>query len=125
MNNLFDYFTRVKFDEKDLKSILDIIISDYQFAPLKSYKVIETGYEDFNVYLETLNSKYVVKFFSNERTIDNINHYIKIIDLIAKQDYLNIPKVYKNKNGILEEIDFNGNKIYCFVMEYINGNTIY
>lgn len=54
MNNLFDYFTRVKFDENELKDILDIIISDYQFAGVKSYKVIETGYEDFNVYLETL-----------------------------------------------------------------------
>lgn len=125
MNNLFDYFTRVKFNEVDLNDILNIIISDYKFAEIKSYKVIETGYEDFNVYLETLNNKYVVKFFSNERTIDNINHYIKIVDLIAKQDYLNIPKVYKNKNGNLEEMDFNGNKIYCFVMEYINGNTIY
>ena len=125
MNNLFDYFTRVKFNEKDLNDILNIIISDYKFAEIKTYKVIETGYEDFNVYLETLNNKYVVKFFSNERTIDNINHYIKIVDLIAKQDYLNIPKVYKNKNGNLEEMDFNGNKIYCFVMQYINGNTIY
>ena len=125
MNDLFDYFTRVKFDEKDLKDILNIIITDYQFAGIKSYRVIETGYEDFNVYLETLNNKYVVKFFSNERTLDNINHYIKIVDLITKQDYLNIPKVYKNKNGILEEIVFNDNKIYCFVMEYINGNTIY
>ena len=111
MNNLFDYFTRVKFNEVDLNDILNIIISDYKFAEIKTYKVIETGYEDFNVYLETLNNKYVVKFFSNERTIDNINHYIKIVDLIAKQDYLNIPKVYKNKNGILEEMDFNGNKM--------------
>lgn len=125
MNNLFDYFTRVKFDEKDLRSVLETLVSDYQFAEIKSYKVIETGYEDFNVYLETLNNKYVVKFFSNHRNIDNINHYIKIVDLIAKQDYLNIPKVFKNKNGILEEIAFNDNKIYCFVMEYINGNTIY
>ena len=125
MNNLFDYFTRVKFDEKGLNDILNIIVSDYQFAPVKSYKVIETGYEDFNVYLETLNNKYVVKFFSNERNVDNVKHYIKIVDLITKQDYLNIPKVFKNKNGILEEINFNDNKIYCFVMEYINGSTIY
>ena len=125
MNNLFDYFTRVKFEEKDLNDILNIIIHDYKFAPVKSYEVIETGYEDFNVYLETQEKKYVVKFFSNERTIDNIYHYIKIVDLLAKQDYLNIPKVYKNKNSILEEVDYNGNKIYCFVMEYINGNTIY
>ena len=125
MNNLFDYFTRVKFEEKDLNDILNIIIQDYKFAPVKSYEVIETGYEDFNVYLETQEKKYVVKFFSNERTIDNIYHYIKIVDLLAKQDYLNIPKVYKNKNSILEEVDYNGNKIYCFVMEYINGNTIY
>ena len=125
MNNIFDYFTRVEFEEKELKDILEIIVSDYKFAQVKSYKVIETGYEDFNVYLETLNNKYIIKFFSNERTIDNINHYIKIVDLISKQEYLNVPKTYRNKNGILEEINFNGKKIYCFVMEYINGKTIY
>ena len=125
MNNLFDYFTRVKFNEEELKNILERIISDYKFASIKTYHVIETGYEDFNVYLETLNNKYVVKFFSNERTMDNINHYIKIVDLITKQDYLSIPKVYKNNNKILGEIDYNGDKIYYFVMEYINGKTIY
>ena len=125
MNNLFDYFTRVKFDEKDLESVLETIVSDYKFAPIKTYHVIETGYEDFNVYLETLNNKYVVKFFSNERTMDNITHYIKIVDLITKQDYLNIPKVYRNSNGTLGKLVFNGKEIYYFVMEYINGKTIY
>ena len=58
MNNIFDYFTRVEFEKKELKDILEIIVSDYKFAQVKSYKVIETGYEDFNVYLETLNNKY-------------------------------------------------------------------
>lgn len=125
MNNLFDYFTRVKFNESDLGNILEKIVSDYKFASIKTYHVIETGYEDFNVYLETLNNKYVVKFFSNERNMDNIKHYIKIVDLIAKQDYLNIPKIYRNQNSTLGKIDFNGNEIYFFVMEYINGHTIY
>ena len=123
--NLFDYFTRVKFDEPDLENILKKIISKYKFAPIKSYHVIETGYEDFNVFLETLNNKYVIKFFSNERTMDNINHYIKIVNLISKQEYLNVPKIYKNKNGTLGQIEHKKNKIYFFVMEYINGNTIY
>ena len=125
MTNLFDYFTRVKFNESDLETILEQIVFDYGFASIKNYQVIETGYEDFNVYLETLNNKYVIKFFSNERTIENINHYIKIVDLIAKQDYLNIPKVYKNQNGTLGKISFNGCEVYYFVMEYINGKTIY
>ena len=125
MNNLFDYFTRVKFEEKDLYDILEMITINYHFAKIKSYKVIETGYEDFNVYLETLNNKYVVKFFSNERTMDNIKHYIKIVDLIAKQDYLNVPKIYKNQNGTLGKIEYKGEEIYFFVMEYINGRTVY
>ena len=125
MNNLFDYFTRVKFEEKDLYDFLEMITINYHFAKIKSYKVIETGYEDFNVYLETLNNKYVVKFFSNERTMDNIKHYIKIVDLIAKQDYLNVPKIYKNQNGTLGKIEYKGEEIYFFVMEYINGRTVY
>ena len=125
MSDLFDYFTRVKFEEKDLKNILDIIVSLYHFAKVKSYHVIETGYEDFNVYMETLNNKYVVKFFSNERNFGNIKHYINVVDNITKQSYLNTPKIYKNKNGTLGEVEYNSKKIYFFVMSYISGDTIY
>ena len=125
MNNLFDYFTRVKFKYDDLKSILDKIVENYHFTEVKSYYVIETGYEDFNVYMETLNSKYVVKFFSNERSMENIHHYIKIVDSISKQDYLNVPKVFRNGDNLLGKVDQNNNEIYFFVMEYISGTTLY
>lgn len=125
MNDLFDYFSRVKFGEKDLKNILDKIVSYYHFAKVKSYHVIETGYEDFNVYMETLNNKYVIKFFSNERTLENIIHYSNVIECISKQNYLNTPKIYKNENGILGKVEYNKEDIYFFVMAYISGDTIY
>ena len=123
--DIFNYFTRVKFKAKDLKNVLEIIAKDYDFTDVKDYHVIETGYEDFNVYMETLDNKYVVKFFSNERTIKNIYHYINIIELLSKQSYFNIPKIYKNKNGILGKINYNNNDIYFFVMENIDGKTVY
>lgn len=125
MENLFDYFTRVKFEDKDLKKILEEIISEYKFGSIQDYKVIETGYEDFNVYLQTRDHKFIIKFFSNDRTLDNIKHYIKIIELISKQNYLNVPKIYKNKNDILGKLHYNNKAIYYYVMEYINGTTIY
>ena len=123
--DLFDYFTRVNFNEEDLADILKAIIKEYHFASLKDYHVIETGYEDFNVHLKTLNNDYVVKFFSNERTINNIYHYIKVVELVSKQNFLSVPKIYKNKNGILGKVLYNNQEIYFFVMEYINGNTVY
>ena len=92
MDNIFNYFTRVNFNESDLQHILEQIVIDYKFASIKEYKVIETGYEDFNVYLETIDNKYVVKFFSNERTKDNINHYIKIVEFLTNQTFLKTPK---------------------------------
>lgn len=125
MDNLFNYFTRVNFNEDDLENILENICKDYNFKDIKEYKVIETGYEDFNVYLETTNNKYVVKFFSNERTTDNINHYIKIVEYLTNQSFLKTPKVYKNKDSILGTIIVNNNKINYFVMEYIEGKTVY
>ena len=94
MENIFNYFTRVKFREEDLPKILNQVIEMYHFSSLKNYHIIETGYEDFNVYLETSHKKYVIKFFSNDRRLDNINHYIKIIEIISKQKYIHIPKVY-------------------------------
>lgn len=123
--DLFDYFTRVNFNEEDLSDILKEIIKEYHFASLKDYNVIETGYEDFNVHLKTLNNDYVIKFFSNERPINNVYHYIKVVELVSKQTFLSIPKIYKNKNGILGKVLYNNQEIYFFVMEYINGNTVY
>jgi len=125
MDNLFNYFTRVNFNESDLQHILEQIVIDYKFANIKEYKVIETGYEDFNVYLETFDSKYVVKFFSNERTMDNINHYINIVEFLTNQTFLKTPKIYKTNNSILGNIIINDNNINYFVMEYIDGKTVY
>ena len=123
--DLFDYFTRVKFNEEDLSGILKEIIKEYHFASLKDYHVIETGYEDFNVHLKTLNNDYVIKFFSNERSLNNIYHYIKVVELVSKQAFLSVPKIYKNENGILGKVIYNNQEIYFFVMEYIAGNTVY
>jgi len=125
MDNLFNYFTRVNFNEDDLKSILEKIVIDYSLGDIKDYKVIETGYEDFNVYLETFDKKYVVKFFSNERSVDNINHYIKIVEYISNQTFLKTPKIYKSNDSILRNIIKNDKNISYFVMEYIEGKTIY
>ena len=125
MDNIFNYYTRVNFEKEDLEFILQNIISKYNLANMKEYHVIETGYEDFNVYLETIYNKYVIKFLSNERSLDNINHYAKIIEMLLHQNHLNIPKIYKSDNSILNSTKINGKEVYYFVMEYIDGKTIY
>ena len=63
MDNIFNYYSRVNFDKNDLVDILQDIVKKYHFTKMKYYKIIETGYEDFNVYLETISNKYVVKIF--------------------------------------------------------------
>lgn len=125
MSNLFDYFTRVKFEEADLGAILKKIALSYRLGAVKEYHVIETGYEDFNVYLKTTKKEYVIKFFSNERTMNNIVHYVKVVNLISKLSYLNVPKVYQNQNDTLGMVEHGGEQIYFFVMEFIDGRTIY
>ena len=42
MENIFDYYTRVKFREEDLENILIQIIKMYQFSSLNDYHIIET-----------------------------------------------------------------------------------
>lgn len=126
MSNLFDYFTRVNFCEKDLLSICSKICKDYKLGSLISYNVIETGYEDFNVKIETNTNKYVVKFFANNRTEENVNHYINVVDIISNNDAsLRIPKIYRKDNKILCTYNVDNKKIPFFVMDYIEGNTIY
>lgn len=125
MENLFNYFTRVDFEEEDLGLILKEICNRYGFCEIKNYKVIETGYEDFNVYLETTDDKYVVKFFSNERTEENIKHYMKIVEYLTCQSFIRTPLIYKTNDSGLGNIKVNDKDIRFFVMEYIEGETVY
>jgi len=124
--NIFNYFTRVNFKKSDLLLICQKICTDYELGDLINFNIIETGYEDFNVKIKTNKNNYVIKFFAKNRTLDNINHYIKIIEIIDKNNtILSCPKVYKCNNKVLGQQTINSKNIYYFVMDFINGKTIY
>ena len=125
-DNIFNYFTRVNFKKSDLLLICQKICTDYELGDLIKFNIIETGYEDFNVKMTTNKNNYVIKFFAKNRTLDNINHYVKIVEIIDKNNtILSCPKVYKYDNKILGKQTINSKNIYYFVMEFVNGKTIY
>ena len=124
--DLFDYFSRVNLTKEDLPNICKQICKDYCLGDFVSYKLIETGYEDFNVVVRTNKHKYVVKFFANNRTLNNIQHYIKIVEIVSTNSKkLKTPKIYKVGDNVLGHYMNREKDVYFFVMEYIEGKTIY
>ena len=48
MEDIFNYYSRVNFSENEIEKVLNKIMEEYNFHPVKSYKIIETGYVELD-----------------------------------------------------------------------------
>lgn len=108
----------------DLKLLLKKVIEDYGFSKYQSHEVVIVGFEDFNIILKTVNGKYFVKFLAHYRNEKECKRYSEIV-IEAIKNGINHPKLYQSKNGYLDTINIDGNKIYILVEEFIDGKTFF
>lgn len=123
-SKLFEYFTRVNFNETDLDLICQNICDYYGLGSYKLSKLIEVGYEDVNIRLVTSTGSYVIKFFNIERDDKNIKRYAQILDILnEKRSLFNTPILYKNADN--EGLSYYNESVPYVVFEFIDGKTIY
>jgi len=72
----------------DLKEISKIICRDFNLGEFLNCKIILIGYEDFNFFLTTTNSKFFVKIFANFRTLDDCKRNTEIMVKALKTGFL-------------------------------------
>lgn len=113
------YQERLRY-QGDLTSIIKNICFAYDVGELVSFSLIETGYEDYNVKIETDVGKYVAKIFSKTREPNEIIRYVSIMEKVIVNGILH-PKLYKSRDGYL----FSDSGLDMVLMDYIQGNTFF
>jgi Ser/Thr protein kinase RdoA (MazF antagonist) len=116
-----------KFQERinyrgDLTLILIQICKDFNLGSFYKFTVVTVGYEDLNIILYTSQGKFFVKIFSSFRDEYECTQYVNIMEEAVNAGVAH-PKLYLSKQGYLDKIGLENDKIFLCVMEYIQGEN--
>lgn len=108
---------------------MDVLLKDvcnsYGLKPYIFHEVLEIGYEDFNLILNTSDEKYFVKVFASYRTVEEITRYLDIMTKAIAHN-INHPLIYKQiDESLLYTNSFDGEKVSLVVLEYIPYKSLY
>lgn len=106
----------------DTKDLIRRICLSFGIGELKSYSVIEMGYEDCNIVVETNLGKYVAKIFSKARKPEEITRYIEIIKQVITGE-VSHPKYYKTTANTHDYRDAEAPSIQAVLMDFIDGQS--
>lgn len=106
----------------NLRPVVGRLCIAYRIGQPRNFSVIETGYEDCNVMIETLWGKYVAKIFSKIRSQKDIDRYSTIMEK-AMDAGVNHPPLAKTGNGEVVYTDNAANGISMVLMKFIEGKT--
>lgn len=87
---------------------------------IDNYSPINEGYEDANIILNTSKGKFVLKVFLNERNLENINSYVRIL---RECQNIEIPttEIITDFNGGLGVFEKNNIKTYYIITKFFDG----
>jgi Ser/Thr protein kinase RdoA (MazF antagonist) len=123
MNNVHEFQKRINFSG-DIKPLLEEICANYKIGDFLDYKVIEVGYEDYNLIIVTGKGKYFAKIFASIRSDKDCERYIEILNR-AIDAGVKIPKLYNSSQGHLYKTEIDSIPIRLTLMEYIDGKSLY
>lgn len=103
---------------------MPLICAEYKIGSYISYDIVQMGYEDLNIIIETNKGKYFAKLFGSYRDENECKRYVDIM-LKVLVEGVSHPKLYKSSRGYLHEIKINKSVIRLCLMEYIKGKTFY
>ena len=104
----------------DLKPILQKACVAYNVGNLVKFSLIETGYEDFNIKVETVTGNYLVKIFAKSRTDSEIQRLVSVM-LKVMDSGISAPRLHKAAQGFI----FQYQKLSMVFMDFIDGKTFY
>ncbi len=104
--------------------VLKEVSDAYGFGSYKEHKVIETGYEDFNVILTTNLGRFFLKFFAKFRDEIECQRYVDIMVAAILQG-VSHPKQYGSPMGYMFTKETEEGIVRLVALEYIEGKTFY
>jgi Ser/Thr protein kinase RdoA (MazF antagonist) len=104
--------------------VLQLICERFTFGEYLNHRVIEVGYEDFNLILETSTGKYFLKLFAEFKDEAECRRYVEII-VAALAAGVRHPRLFESSQGYLNTLEIEGKILRFVVMEYLVGQTFY
>ena len=106
----------------NLQPVFQSVAHDFGFGELDSYNIVDIGYEDFNVVIQTGGQKHFVKIFSKERSADEVQRYAEVVEA-ALNAGVRHPVLHKYQDNPIYAEPTSGLKMA--VMQFVEGKTFY
>lgn len=106
----------------DLSPVVDRLCMVYGVGKPINFSIVEVGYEDCNVVINTPGQKYLAKIFSNVRSPEDISRYGTIMQKVVDAG-VNHPALKKTSDGNVVYVDTKSNGLSLVLMSFIEGKT--
>lgn len=105
----------------DLEPVIDRLCAAYDVGTPVGSSVIEVGYEDCNVVVETDQDKYLAKMFAKTRTAEDIARYANTMQKVVEAG-VHHPELLTTSSG---EVTHTDNGITLVLMRFVDGKTFF
>lgn len=104
-----------------LEPVIDRLCEAYGVGTPASSSVIEVGYEDCNVIVETDQDKYLAKMFAKTRTAEEIARYATTMKKVVEAG-VHHPELLTTNSG---EVVYTDDGITLVLMRFVEGKTFF
>ena len=112
--------SRLNYDG-DLESVVQRLCEAYGVGTSTHHSVIEMGYEDCNVIIDTEQDRFMAKMFAKTRTPDDVSRYAGIMQKVVEAG-VHHPELISTANG---EMVYTDSGITLVLMRFVEGKTFF
>ena len=105
----------------DLEPVIDRLCAAYGVGTPANSSVVEVGYEDCNVVVETDQDKYLAKMFAKTRTAEDIERYTTTMQKVIEVG-VHHPELLTTSSG---EVAYTDSGITLVLMRFVEGQTFF
>lgn len=108
----------------ELDPVIDRLCAAYGIGQPDKFSIVEVGYEDCNVVIETAKGKYVAKMFSKTRKPEEVERYTSIMRKVAEAG-VNYPELMHTDKREIIHNDREANGISMVLTRFVEGKTFF
>ncbi len=103
----------------DLTPVIERVCETYGVGQLSASSIVEVGYEDCNVIIETDQAKFVAKMFAKTRTPEDITRYATTMEKVV-QAGVHHPELLTTDTG---ETTYSDSGVTLVLMRFVEGKS--
>jgi Ser/Thr protein kinase RdoA (MazF antagonist) len=105
----------------DLAPVVSDVCQAYDLGEVKEFSVIEVGYEDCNVIIDSDRGKVLAKMFAKFRTQEDVQRYVTTIEKVLEAGVQH-PALMRTQQG---DAVYRNHDIEMSLLEFVEGKTFY